>query len=364
MKIIIVYASAGSGHAKAAEAVYDYLRLKPGLKVELLDVLKEANPFFRKAYTGLYSFAVIYFNWAWSICYWLTRLRPLSMVFRRINFIIDFLNTGSFSRKLISENPDVVISTHFLPPEIASYLKKKGKISSKLITVITDFGAHPYWVAEAVDIYLVPSDLAKEQLLLEGVEDAKIRVSGIPIAGKFLKNFDKISLRGKLGLAQDEFTVLIVSGSFGIGPIEKIVDLLYKDFQILVVCAYNKKLYARLIRKNYPGLKVFGFINNIEELMGSSDIIVTKPGGLTIAEFLAMGLPPVFITAIPGQESQNIKFLASYEIGWDARGLAPSRVRDIILSLKRDPQELERQREKINTFKNNFSPEELYEVIR
>jgi processive 1,2-diacylglycerol beta-glucosyltransferase len=219
MKILILHASAGSGHAKAAEAVYDYLKERPGIELELIDVLSLANPCFRKAYTGLYFFSVRYCSWLWSFCYWATSLHRLNRFFRKINCLIDILNTQRLSRKLIEENPDLIISTHFLPPEIASYLKKKGKITSRLVTIITDFGAHPYWVVEGVDLYIVPSELAREQLILESVPDERIKVSGIPVAAKFLKDCDKFYLRGKFGLKQDGFTVLIVSGSFGIGPI-------------------------------------------------------------------------------------------------------------------------------------------------
>ena len=364
MKIFIIYASAGSGHAKAAEAIYDYLKDKPGINVELIDVLSQANSFFGRAYTGLYSFTIRYLRWLWSFCYWVTSLYPLSIFFRKINSALDLLNTRSLARKLLQDNPDLVIATHFLPPEIVSYLKKTGQINSALITFITDFGAHPYWISEGVDFYFVPSELARRQLLLEGVADKRIKVTGIPVAAKFFKDFDKVSLRNKFGLTQGGFVVLIVSGSFGIGPIEKIVDLLHNDLEILVVCAGNQRLYARLTAKNYPKAKVFGVVNNMEELMGASDIILTKPGGLTVAELLVMELPPVFITAIPGQESQNIKFLISSGIGFDARKLGVERIRGIILKLKSDTQELKRQREKINKFKNNFSLEELNNVIR
>ncbi|HTZ11493.1 MAG TPA: glycosyltransferase [Candidatus Margulisiibacteriota bacterium] len=364
MKIFILYVSAGSGHAKAAAAVYEHFKEEPGVELELIDVLSLANPYFKEAYTGLYSFTVRYCAWFWGFCYWFTSLRPLSALLRKINCRIDLLNTRKFSHKLIAENPDLIISTHFLPPEIASHLKKKGRITSRLVTIITDFGAHPYWVAEGVDLYIVPSQLAREQLLGEGVPDKRISLSGIPVAEKFLREPDKIYLRSKLGLKQDAFIVLIVSGSFGIGPIERIVGSLHRDVELLVVCASNKKLYARLTRRNYSRVKVFAFVDNMEELMGASDIIVTKPGGLTIAELLSLGLPPLFITAIPGQESQNIKFLSSIAIGLDARKLKTARLRGEVLRLKNDPGELMRQRVNIVNFRKRFSPEALADVIR
>jgi processive 1,2-diacylglycerol beta-glucosyltransferase len=364
MKIFILYASAGSGHAKAAEAVYDYLKVRPGLELELIDVLSLANPSYRKSYTGLYSFGIRYCNWLWKFCYWVTAKHPFSSYFRNINSLLDIINTKDFSRRLIKEKPDLVISTHFLPPEIVSHLKKGKHITSRLITIITDYGSHPYWISGGVDIYIVPSERARNQLILEGASDKKIRVLGIPVAAKFLRDFDKTALRAKFGLAPGGFTVLIASGSFGIGPIEKIVDLIHQDVEVIVVCASNKKLYDRLTRKNYPRVKAFGFVSNMEELMAVSDIILTKPGGLTVAELLVMKLPPVFITAIPGQEYQNIRFLLSSGIGFDARKFKASQIRDIVLKLKGDPQTLQKQIENISGIKKNFSLEELINVIR
>ena len=109
--------------------------------------------------------------------------------------------------------------------------------------------------------------------------------------------------------------MLVVTGSFGIGPIEEIVQLLCNDYEVLAVCARNKRLFGRLKARAYPHTHVFGFVENIDELMTVSDVIITKPGGLTISESLCMDLIPLFIAAIPGQESMNVEVLQNAGIG-------------------------------------------------
>ena len=117
-----------------------------------------------------------------------------------------------------------------------------------------------------------------------------------------------------MGLQEDIFTVLIATGSFGIGPIETIIDAL-KEFQVIVICGHNKGLYRKLSAKHHKLVHVFGLVDNMHELMAVSDAMVTKPGGLSIAEALVSQLPLIFFNAIPGQETGNIKVLKTYGIG-------------------------------------------------
>lgn len=295
MKIFVVYASAGTGHFKAAEAIYNYLQNQnKNIQIELIDVLDKSNILFKNVYNYGYVLAVNYAGPLWAIGFWITYSEFLRTIIKWSRFVINRINTKRFASLLIKENPDYIISTHFLSSEISAYLKRNQKINSKIITVITDFGIHPFWLSKGTDIYVVALGSSRWQLILRGVEENNIKELGIPIDAKFLRRYDKSIIFKNLGLQQDKFTVLIVTGSFGIGPIEEIVELLHNDAQILVVCARNRRLYKRLKYKSYPNLKVFGFIDNIQELMAISDLIITKPGGLTISESLAMDLPPIF----------------------------------------------------------------------
>ena len=363
MKIIIAYASAGSGHYKAAEAIYSYFNAhkQNNIELKLIDVLEKSNILFKNIYSYGYVFIVSYATWLWAVAFKTTHVKSLRTIIKWLRFIINRINTKNFSQVLIRENPDCIISTHFLPSEIAAYLKLKRKINSKIATVITDFGMHPFWLLEGADMYIVASNYTKEKLVAEGIEEEVIKVFGIPVDSKFLRAYEKDSLCEKFGVQKDKFTVLITTGSFGIGPIEKIVDLLYRQTQILVVCAQNRRLYRKLRSKKYPGVLVFGFINNLQELMAISDIIITKPGGLTISESLAMELLPIFITAIPGQETENIKILAQDEMGIYVRNL--DSLKDIILDFKAHPDKLKKIKEKIKEIKKPFATEKLYHAL-
>jgi len=362
MKIIITYASCGAGHLRAAQALYHYFKENSsGQDIEIVDILEKTQPFFKNSYRYGYPFLVNHALWLWGFAFWITRVKYLKAITRGITSLINRLNNTDFADFLIRSQPDFVISTHFLPSEITAYLKKIKRLKSRLVTVITDFGVHPFWIADDTDMYIAASVFTKEQLIRQGVGEGKIKVLGIPIEASFLKQYDKGALFKRFDLEPDKFTVLIVTGSFGIGEIEKAVELLYQEAQILVVCARNQVLYASLKKKGYPGLKVFGFIDNIQELMAVSDIIIAKPGGLTIAESLAMDLVPIFITSIPGQETENAAFLTRKSIGINIKEITS--IKDVVLDFKNHPDKLKNIRERIRQEKKPFAARDLYDVI-
>lgn len=362
MKVIISYVSAGAGHYRAAQAIYDYFKENcSGNEVILADVLEKTPPAFRKIYPYGYQFLVNHLLWLWKFCFWITSVKSLRFISDTLNSYIARINTGSFSEFLIKEEADYVISTHFLTSEIAAYLKKRGRINSRLVTVVTDFSVHPYWIYAGTDIYVVASSHTKNELMEAGIKENIIKDYGIPVKPEFLLKHEKGILLERFGLVKDKFTVLIVTGSFGIGPMEEIAGLLYRENQILVVCAGNKELYKRLKDKNYPGVAVFGFVDNIHELMAVSDLVITKPGGLTISELLVMGLVPVFISPIPGQETENIRVLQGYGIGVTIKRVAD--IKGVITEFKEGPEKLEEIKERISKIKKPFAAREICDAV-
>ena len=363
MKLLITYASAGAGHRRVAEAVYNYFKEeRPEVNLEMVDILTKTNALFRFDYVKGYSFLVRYAVKLWHFAFWLTEFKVLRPLTRFFAFLTNQINTQGFAAYLIRENPDYIISTHFLPSEIAAHLKIRKKISSTVITIITDFGVHPFWVSRGTDLYIVASDFTRDKLIAEGIPPEKIKVFGLPSDTKFLQQFDRAALAGKLGIAADKFTVLLMTGSFGIGSLEDLTASLCRDVQVLVVCATNKKLYVKLNKRNLPNVKVFGFVNNAEELMGSCDIIITKPGGSTIAEILNMELVPVFISVIPGQEEGNVEALEQFGISSTPKGIEA--IKDTVLDFKNHPEKLQEIRMRIQKIKKPFSCRELANVIR
>ena len=364
MKVVIVHASAGAGHRRSAEALYNYFRAHcPSCDIKLLDVLDKTSPLFKKFYCWGYLFLVNHATSLWQLSFWLTSLKCLKPVNDLFNFFIGHISARKFSDFLIKEAPDFIVSTHFMPSEIAAYLKNRALIKSKLITVVTDLAVHPFWICPGTDTYVVASDFAKVQLINAGVRDEQIKEFGIPVDAKFFLKHDRSALADKFGIAKDKFTCLLVTGSFGLGPIEEIVDCfyLYKDIQLLVVCAANKNLYQRLSVKAYPGVKIFGFVDNMQELMAAADIIITKPGGLTISEVLAIGLVPIFISPIPGQEMSNAEVLARQGIGESVS--CPLSLSKIVLDYKEHPDKLNRIRKNIAAFRKPHPARELCNVI-
>ncbi len=314
MKILVIHASAGAGHQKAAEAIYQGLQKTGQHQVFLADALDYTPPLFKKMYQGTYSFMITKVPFIWKFVFNTLDRNSLQKFIRKARRIYNGINTKGLQWYLRDEKFDCIISTHFMSVEVVSALKEQGLIRSKLICVVTDFDVHKIWLAKNVDKYAVACDWTKDKVKQLGVEDSKIFSTGIPTNDKFSEPHDISGLKSKLGLTQNDFTVLIATGSFGIGPIEEIIEAL-KDIQTIVVCGHNKGLYERLSKKRLPLTKVLGLVNNMHELMAISNVMVTKPGGLSIAEALVSQLPMIFFNAIPGQEENNIKVLKIHGIG-------------------------------------------------
>jgi len=363
MKVIICYASAGAGHFKAAEAVYNYLKnYRKDIQVELVDILDKATPFFKFSYTKGYFFLITRLTSLWQFAFWVTNFAPLRKLSRGFASYLNKGNCAKFISYLIGENPDYIVSTHFLTSEIAGYLKHEKKISSKVVTVITDFGVHPFWISPGIDLYVVASLATKDELCRKGVKRGIIKDFGIPVSHKLLKVLDRKSISEKVGIEPDKFTVLLMTGSFGLGPLESIARLLSGEVQVMVVCARNNRLYKKLKRLNLKGVKVFGFIDNSEELMAVSDVIVTKPGGLSIAEALVRELIPVFISPVPGQEIGNILALKKHSVGIRPKSLRE--LKELILSLRDNPAQFRSMKENIRKIKKPFAACDVAHAIR
>ncbi len=351
LKIMVVYASAGSGHRRAAQAIHQRFKENyPELNTNLVDILEYTNLLFANSYFHGYSLLVTRLRFIWAIGYRLTGLKYISRLF---NFIAR-LNCPRFINLLKRVKPDIVLATHFLPAEVVAYLKQKGKINSRLVTIMTDFSLHTFWVLGNCDDYIVGLDYTRNRLIGRGINQDKIRIMGVPIDSGFLTK--RQGDRYKEG-----FTALLVTGSFGFSLIERVVDVLFSEIRLLVVCGNNQRLYNRLKRRQYQGVELFGFTDQIPGLMSQADLIITKPGGLTISEALAMELPMFFIGAIPGQEAGNARILANYGCAIVVKN--PQTLKDIIMDFKAHPEKLDLMRANIQKIKKPDAAEEICRYV-
>jgi processive 1,2-diacylglycerol beta-glucosyltransferase len=181
---------------------------------------------------------------------------------------------------------------------------------------VTDFEAHALWMEAGVDLYCVAQPETKAGLVARGVPEDRVIATGIPIAAKFQKPIDASAVRRQMGWRDDLPVLLVLSGGFGMGPVREILDHLDQaasTFQVVVVCGKNEELRCGLaIRNPKHPTHVLGFVTNMHELMAVSELVLTKPGGLTSSESLAMGKPLFILNPIPGQEAANSDFLLEH----------------------------------------------------
>ena len=365
-KALILYASAGHGHEKAAKAVLDaYKETQTINTAEAYDTLSILPPFAGNMYKQVYYWMIQYAPWLWGFFYYALDVAGVYFVARWMRRLVNATTGKPVERFILKENPAVIISTHFLATEVASFLKKTGKIQSKIITVVTDYLPHYIWTASEVDFYTVGLPETKVELIKRGVPEEKIKVLGIPVEKKFLIPHSRPAVCEKLSLEKDKFTVLITSGGAGIGDIQKIAQGildLQRSIQVLVVCGTNKVLFENLKQASYanPLLKVFGFVTNMDELMDASDLVVGKAGGLTITESFVKTKPLILFRSLPGQEARNVACVNKYQAGF-----ATGSVKEVILKVLEfinAPQKLIAMRENIQKIARPMASKEILEL--
>ena len=317
-RVLILSASSGAGHVRAAQALEKAFGARGDCAVEHVDALDYTSKLFQKIYNEAYIALVRRTPGLMGLLYDRAD-RPWRHLSRRL--ALDRLNTGPMIRLLRRVQPDLCVATHFLPAEIIGWLKAKRKIRAQHVIVVTDFDVHAMWLCRTVDRYCVAVDEAAEYLARLGVPREALRVTGIPIDPVFAEPKNRREARRRLGLDLDRTTLLVSAGGYGVGPIERLVaDLLAlgQPWQIVAVAGRAEQVRERLtvlarraakLRDAATRLHVVGFTDVMDEWMAAADLLVGKAGGLTVSEALARALPMAIIQPIPGQEERNADHL-------------------------------------------------------
>ena len=319
-KILVLSASVGAGHLRAAQAVELALRvLAPDAEVRNVDVLTLTNTAFRKVYGEAYLDLVNKAPHVLGFFYdLLDRPRKPGSKRDRFRLALETLNLRKFCDLVECERWDVVVNTHFLPPEIIRSLKAQRRCTVPQVTVVTDFDAHGLWVNDPHDQYCCATPEAGAYLQALGVPADRVAVTGIPIHPVFAKPRDRDECLKIHGLKGDRPVVLQLAGGFGVGPIEKLfrsILSIERPLEVVVVAGRNAKVKAQVEAVDVPARHravVMGFTDKIDELMAAADVVVTKPGGLTSSEVLARGAAMAIVNPIPGQESRNSDYLLEH----------------------------------------------------
>ncbi|MFH1441728.1 MAG: glycosyltransferase [Candidatus Omnitrophota bacterium] len=312
-RIILMYISEVSGHHSATIAVENAIKtLSPDTKVLNINTFNYTNPISEKIINRLYIGIIKATPGIWDYLY---DNPKVAKKLTRIKNTVHKFNSPKLKKLFDSYKPDVIACTQAFPCGMVADFKRSSNCKIPLVGILTDYIPHSYWVYNTVDYYITPSEEISQRLINKGVEPQKVLSLGIPFDPKFNNVIPKGTILKQLGLNPQILTILIMGGGQGLGPIKTIVNSLEKmslNIQEIIVTGTNKKLFKALKKKAKKSKKKiipFGYSNKIEEFMAISDIIITKPGGITSAEALSKKLPMIIVKPIPGQETSNTAYL-------------------------------------------------------
>lgn len=311
-RILLLTVSAGGGHNSAARAIKEALE-KRDCEVTLIDALKFVSPMLDKLVSGGYEKSAKYIPQTYGSIYKISggksRKKNLDTIVRQV-----------MGRKILhlvqSKKPDAIIGTHPFPTMALMKYKEKGMVDMPIVSILTDYTAHPAYIQKSIDAYVVGNEDVAYLVRDLGVDYRKIYPLGIPISESFLDTGRVDLVRNQLQL-EDKFTVLLMGGSFGAGNIkESLLELLSSsyDFQIVVVTGRDSSLKEKLNKmmeetNTKKTVRILGYTKDMPELLSICSVLVTKPGGLTTTEAMIKTIPMIIPYYIPGQEAGNVDFL-------------------------------------------------------
>lgn len=337
-KVLIMSASTGGGHNRAARAIKEELESRTidnmSIECEIVDSLKLVNNTMDKVISRGYEKSALYTPKAYGSVYRFSETTIASKNEFKTNPLTSLM-ARKFKHLLNESTPDLIIGTHPFPMIALSTLKKNNNIHSlsrsesfykstkvdipPMISVLTDYTTHSTWIQNEIDYYIVGHEYVKELLVYEGVDSEKVKAFGIPVEKSFLSHRDRETVLTELGLSPEKLTVLLMGGSFGAGNIkETLEDLIAidRDFQILVITGRNEHLKDKLSKIldstiHNKNICLLGYTNKMNDILASIDVLISKPGGLTTTEALLNDVPMIVPYFIPGQEEENLDFLTN-----------------------------------------------------
>jgi UDP-N-acetylglucosamine:LPS N-acetylglucosamine transferase len=317
--VLFAISDTGGGHRSAAAAMAAALGDRAHIRCIVSDMLRATG------FPGLRTAPEIY-DYCSRKQLWLNNLFfTKTNSIKRINLLTKFVFSQAslmIERELDRLSPDLAVSVHPLVTGFLIASRQDRRAAWPIVTVVTDLVTiHASWATPGADLYLVPTEEARQALIRHGIARNRILLTGFPVHPKFSRTpLNRVEARRALGINQERFSILLAGGGVGAGNIADWVKELEKncrDKQVMVVTGRNKELFNHLqeVRTRFAGLHVYGFVDNMEMLMAASDIIITKAGPGTIMEAVALSRPLIITEAVGIQEIGNINFVANNQLG-------------------------------------------------
>lgn len=366
-QILILCSNFGDGHLQAAQAILEATRLhKPHVETAVFDFMKWTHPFIHSIGRYVFIQGVKQFPSFYSYLYHKTHdINSFSLILKKLNFF----GIRRMLKLLQEIQPSVVVSTFPLAAGTMSVLKSDGLTKVPTVTIITDHTDHSYWIYPNTDQYIVGSNLVRQGLKRFDIADSQIAVTGIPIRPEFCKSYHRHFLKEKYGFHPTLPIVLWMGGGCGlIGDrlsTLRTLESLSQQMQLIIVCGHNNKLRQQLTegtKHSKHRILLTGYINYVHELMAFSDILITKPGGLTTSEAIALELPMLLYQSLPGQEQDNARFLLEAGVAMQAENIT-----DLITKLSEalhDPKLLSTMKENARQLQTKWAAFDALKVIR
>ena len=327
-KILITYVSYGSGHKTIAEYIANHLRNNNNYEIKLVDLVETMGNFTLKTVD---IFDYIYQHRLEKVFSFLYRISDNNFVNKKYKgYTKRFLYNNKAKKLYCDFNPDIVLSTHWYGSNLAAFMKEKGLINPKIMTVVTDYKVHKMWMTsfDKNEHFIVANGIVKREMLKKGCYSDNIYDYGLPVDFKKVADLlPKEEIYKKYKLNKKSKKILF----FGGGSNGSLVYLKYlkrllamnKSYEVIFVCGNNKELFdkCKKLEKQYHKLKTFGFVTNVYELMDISEIVISKSGGATVTECLEMQKYMVLLPGMGGQENYNAKFVAKNNYGVRIKGL-------------------------------------------
>jgi processive 1,2-diacylglycerol beta-glucosyltransferase len=338
MRALIFTVSTGAGHSQTADALKKYILLnEPDSQVEIVDTFKYINKLIDKVVVGSYGSLIKRTPVFYGKMYDYTETdNTITAVSNKLDILFSYKILTLINELM----PDIIITTHYAPAEMLSILKLKNKIDIPVVTIMTDYASHNFWLYKGIDAYIVSNSDMIEEMVSKGIDRNSIYDFGIPVNPNFLTNFSKNTTLSELGLRDDLRTILVMCGSLGVGHIIEIYEELNKidlPLQIIILTGSNKKLYAQLNEikdQSEKEIRIIPFTKEVNKYMQACDLLLTKPGGITITEALLCGIPLALFLPFAGQEKRNLEFLIKHNLAIHIKKLdkCKNTIEDLLLN--------------------------------
>lgn len=364
-KVLIISASVGAGHDQAGYALKTEIQRRYSkVQTEFVDFMDNKytfNNLLKEVYLEMLECAPGLYNFMYQIA-----ARSGNSA-SNAKYVL-FKTMQHHMQELFTQyQPELVIVTHPFPCGAAASIRRNGGCAIPLVAVVTDFSFHGMWFFHEVDEYFVATEDLYQAFVDRGMSYSRVHITGIPVKQEFGQNRDVTMVRSQWGLSSDKPLVLLMGGGLGLGSIEEALvslDKLDQQIQVVAVAGKNNSLFNSLVNiasQMHQSIKVVGFVDNIPELMAISDVLITKPGGLTISEAMAVGLPMVFYKSLPGQEEENSRYMTSCRIALKAS--SPNVLVKTLSRLLSHPQELHTLKERSRQLGRPHSAEHIVDII-